>query len=80
MSARAIVIRHVREEDVAQVSLAEDDDMIKAFPSDRTDQPFNVAVLPGRLWRGWLVTNAHDAKPPFEKRAVDAVAVADDSL
>src|ERR1700722_4908462 len=52
--------------------------MIKAFPPDRTDQPFNAAVLPWRLWRGWSVTNAHDAKPPFEKRAVDAVAVADD--
>ena len=60
------------------MSLAEDDDMIKAFPSDRADQPFNVPVLPWRLWRGWSVTNAHDAKPPFEKRAVDAVAIADD--
>jgi hypothetical protein len=33
-----------------------DDDMVKAFLSDRADQP----------------------KPPFEKRAVDAVAIADD--
>ena len=29
---RATVILHVRKEYVAQVSLAEDDDMIKAFP------------------------------------------------
>ena len=60
------------------MSLAEDDDMIKAFPSDRADQPFSMSILPWRSWRGWSVTNAHDAKPPFEKRAVDAVAVADD--
>jgi hypothetical protein len=32
MCAIAIVILHVRKEDVAEVSLAEDDDMIKAFP------------------------------------------------
>jgi hypothetical protein len=33
---------------VAQVSLAEDDDMIKAFPSDRADQPFGMPILPWR--------------------------------
>jgi hypothetical protein len=63
---------------VAQVSLAEDDDMIKAFPSDRADQPFSMSILPWRSRRGWSVTNAHGAKPPFENRAVDAVAIADD--
>jgi hypothetical protein len=49
---------------VAQVSLVEDDNMIKAFPSDRADQEF--CVLPWRSRRGWSVTNAHGAKPPFE--------------
>ena len=34
MCACAIVILHVRAECVAEVLLAEDDDMIKAFPSD----------------------------------------------
>jgi hypothetical protein len=38
MSGRAIIILHVGEEYVAQVSLAEYDDMIKAFLSDRPDQ------------------------------------------
>jgi hypothetical protein len=63
MRASAIVIQHVRQEYVAQVSLAEDDDIIKAFPSDRADQPFSMSILPWRSWRGWLVTNAHGAKP-----------------
>ncbi len=80
MRARAIIIFHVREENVAQVSLAEDYDMIKAFLSDRADQPFSMSVLPWRARRGWPVTNAHGAKPPFEKRAVDAVAITDDIL
>src|SRR5476651_485875 len=78
MCAIAIVILHVRKEYVAQVSLAEDDDMIKAFPSDRADQPFSVSILPWRARRGWSVANAHGAKPSFEKHAIDAVTITDD--
>src|SRR5271155_407702 len=78
MGARAVIILHVREENVAQVSLAEYDDMIKAFPSDRADQPFSMSVLPWRSRRGWSVTNAHRSKPPSEWVAVDAIAIADD--
>ena len=58
--------------------LAEDDDMIKTFPSDRADQPFRMSILPWRSWRSWPVTNAHGAKPPGENLAIDAVAIADD--
>ena len=58
--------------------LAEDDDMIKAFPSDRADQPFSMSILPWRSRRGWPVTNAHGAKTPGEYLAVDPVAIADD--
>jgi hypothetical protein len=36
MCASAIVILHIREKYVAQMSLAKDDDMIEAFPSYRT--------------------------------------------
>ena len=50
---RATVILHVRKEYVAQVSLAEDGDMIEAFASDRTDQPFSMPILPWRSRRGW---------------------------
>jgi hypothetical protein len=28
------------------VPLAEHDDMIKTFPSDRADQPFSMSILP----------------------------------
>ena len=39
---------------MAQVSLAEHDDMIKAFPSDRADQPFSMSILHGdRGAVGW---------------------------
>jgi hypothetical protein len=29
-----------------EVALAEYNDVVKAFPSDRTDQPFGICVLP----------------------------------
>jgi hypothetical protein len=48
MSPRVVVILHLQEEHVAQVALAEDDDMIKEFPPDRANQPFRMAILPWR--------------------------------
>ena len=41
-----IVIVSVGEKDPAQMGLAEDDDVIEAFPPDRSDQPLRVPVLP----------------------------------
>ena len=32
-----VVITHVRQQDVTEVSLAEHNNVVKAFPSDRTD-------------------------------------------
>jgi hypothetical protein len=54
--------------------LAEDDDMVKTFPSDRTNQSFRMSILPWRSLCGGPITNAHGAKPPFEYLAVDTVA------
>src|SRR5215475_8105006 len=33
---------------VAKMALANDDDVIKTFPSDRADQPLRISVLPRR--------------------------------
>ena len=63
---------------MAQVPLAEHDDMIKAFPSDRADQPFSMSILPWRSRRSWPVTNAHHAKTSGKYLAVDPVPIADD--
>ena len=41
-----IVIAGVGRKDPAQTGLAEDDDVIEAFPPDRSDQPLRVPVLP----------------------------------
>src|ERR1700686_436978 len=41
-----VVIFHVRQQYMMEVSLAEHNNVVKALPSDRTDQPFGISVLP----------------------------------
>jgi len=52
VSARAVIIREVAGQDVAQVAFAEDEDMIQTLPPGRTDAP--GATLgsrgPSRTW------------------------------
>jgi len=40
--------------------------VVKAFPSDRTDQPFGTSILPRGAWRRWSVANAHRSKSSDE--------------
>ena len=47
MCTRAVVIVHVQKEHLAQVPLAEGDDMVKAFPPERANQPFRMPILLG---------------------------------
>jgi hypothetical protein len=39
--------------------LAEHNNVVEAFPSDRTDQPFGISVLPWGTRRRRLIANAH---------------------
>jgi hypothetical protein len=66
MRANAIVILHIRTERVAQTLLAEDNNINKAFASDRADQPLRVSILPWRSSCGRSLTNPHRAETPFE--------------
>ena len=47
MGTDAIVIVGIGSEDLAQMGLAQDQDMVQAFSPDRADEPFSVSVLPG---------------------------------
>jgi hypothetical protein len=58
MRAGLIVIFHVTEQQVTEVALAEYNDVVKAFPSDRTDQPFSISILPWRPRRRRSIANA----------------------
>ena len=47
MGSEFVVVAAVGCKDSAQMGLAEDDDVIEAFPAERTDQSFCMPVLPG---------------------------------
>ena len=47
MGASLVVIYQVRSEQLPKVTLAEHNDMIEYFPSDRANQPFCIGILPG---------------------------------
>jgi hypothetical protein len=39
--------------------LAEHDEMVERFATDRSDEPLNVAVLPPRAWCGGVISDPH---------------------
>ena len=47
MRSELVVVAGVGRKDLAQMGLAEDDDVIEAFPVDRADQSLRMPVLPG---------------------------------
>src|SRR5271169_2545061 len=77
MRAYLIVIFHIRQQYVTKMSFAQDDDMIDAFPADRTDQPFSISVLPRGTRRSWSITNTHRSKSAREGLAIGTVPVTD---
>ena len=80
MCACAVLVVHVRVEQVAQMWLAEHHDMIKTFAPDRTDQPFSMSVLPWRSWRRWPITYAHRANPSGKDFAIGPITIANEIL
>jgi hypothetical protein len=63
---------------MAEMPLAEHDNVVKTFPPDRTDRPFTISVLPRRSRRGWPIPNAHRTRAADEDVTVDGVAVTND--
>src|SRR5712691_3304924 len=76
MRAYLIIIFQVRQQYVTEVPLSEHNNVVKAFPSDRTDQPFGVSILPRGAWRRWPVANAHRSKSSDEDIAIGLIAIA----
>ena len=46
MRSEFVVVAGVADKDPAQMRLAEDDEVIEAFPTDRADQSLRMPVLP----------------------------------
>ena len=40
------------------MGIAEHDNVVEAFPSDRTDQPFGISVCASGALICWLITHA----------------------
>src|SRR6266481_4150720 len=74
MRAYLIIIFQVRQQYVTEVPLSEHNNVVKAFPSDRTDQPFGVSILPRGAWRRWSVANAHRSTSSDEDIAIGLIA------
>src|ERR1700757_3649198 len=73
MRAGPIVIFHVTGQQVTEVAFAEYNDVVKAFPSDRTDQPFSISILPRGARRRRSVANAHRSKSADKDLTISAV-------
>ena len=50
VSTGAVVIRQVGSKHVPKVSLVDDNHMVEALATDRTDHAFDVGILPRRTW------------------------------
>src|ERR1700737_1884427 len=70
-----VVITHVRQQDVTEVALAKYNNVVKAFPSDRTDQPFGICVLPRGARRCWSVANAYRSESADKDLTISPVPV-----
>src|ERR1700730_11337402 len=75
MRSHLVIIFHIREQQVTEVALAEYNNVVKAFPSDRTDQSFSICVLPRGTRRCRSVANAHRSKSTDKDLTVGAVPV-----
>ena len=60
------------------MGLTQNDDMIQALAPDRSDQPFDKAILPRRGWRGRFVPDAHGAKSACDNAPIDPIPIADE--
>src|SRR5271166_226669 len=77
MRSDVVIVVRIGPQGPPQVRLTQDNDMVHALATDRSDQPFSERVLPRRGWGDWLVTDAHGAHSTRNGGAVDAIPIAD---
>src|ERR1700730_10910614 len=78
MRAGPIVIFHVTEQQVTEVALAEYNDVVKAFPANRTDQPFSISILPRGARRRRSIANAHRSESADKDLTISPIPVANE--
>src|SRR6202171_2313239 len=78
MRSDVVVVACVRLQTLAQMHLAQDNDVVQTLTPDRSDQPFGKALLPGRGWCGRLGPDAHGAKSACDNAPIDPIPIADE--
>jgi hypothetical protein len=73
-----IVVVQVRQQHVTKMAFAYFDDMIDAFPADRTDQPFGICVLPWGARGGRPIANAHGSNSSEEDLTIGPIQITDE--
>jgi hypothetical protein len=58
--------------------LAQHNDVVQTLAPDRSDQPLDNAILPGRGWCGRLVPDTHGAQSARDNAAIDPIPIADE--
>jgi hypothetical protein len=62
---------------LAQMQLAQDNDVVYTLTPDRSDQSFGKAILAGRSRCGRLVPDTHGAQSTRDDAAVDPVSLSE---
>ena len=75
-----MVVAHVRLQSLPQVGFPEEDHMVEASPSDRTDEPLNVTILPGRPRRRGSISDPLCSETPDDRIAVNRIPMSDHVL
>jgi len=77
MSPQLVVVGGIPRQNPAQVRFAQDNHVVDALASDRSDQPFCEAVLPGRARGDGPVADAHGPQLAGDECAVDLIPITD---
>src|SRR6202043_1628217 len=78
MRAGPIVVFHVTEQQVTEVALTEHNNVVKAFPANRTDQPFSISILPRGARRRRSIANAYRSESADKDLTISSVPVTDE--
>src|SRR6266849_1811968 len=78
MRSDVVIVACVRLQNLAQMHLAQDNDVVHTLAPDRSDQTFDNAILPGRGWCGRLVPDTHGAQSARDNAAIDPIPIADE--
>jgi hypothetical protein len=66
----------VQAHQVKQMAFAKNNHMVKQFSAQRSDEPLDVPILPGRSQSGAHLRDAEIVDTPVERLAIDAVSIA----